>query len=303
MKILILGAGGVGGYFGARLIQAGADVTYLLRDKRHAKIQAEGLVIETPKETFTVEPKAITRDQLKPEYDLIVLAPKSFDFEDALASLEDASAKGVFLPFLNGLDHIQQLDAKFGKDRVMGGVAQIAATISSTGAVKQLTDLHMLTVGHRSAAHENIARDFYALCENAGFDRLYSENIEQSLWDKWVFLASLAGMTTLCRGHVGKISAAPWGIESTTNFYAESCAIAAANGFPTKESAQKRSLDMLTNVKSSFAASMLRDLTQGNMTEHEHILGQMIQRGVSKGVTCPLLKLAHTHLVVEQDKG
>ena len=303
MKILILGAGGVGGYFGARLIQAGADVTYLLRDKRHAKIQAEGLVIETPKESFTVQPKAITRDQLKPEYDLIVLAPKSFDFEDALASLEGASAKGVFLPFLNGLDHIQQLDAKFGKDRVMGGVAQIAATISSTGAVKQLTDLHMLTVGHRSAAHEQIARDFYALCENAGFDRLYSENIEQSLWDKWVFLASLAGMTTLCRGHVGKISAAPWGIESTTSFYAESCAIAAANGFPTKDAAQKRSLDMLTNVKSSFAASMLRDLTQGNMTEHEHILGQMIQRGVSKGVSCPLLKLAHTHLVVEQDKS
>ena len=303
MKILILGAGGVGGYFGARLIQAGADVTYLLRDKRHVKIQAEGLVIETPKDTFTVQPKAITRDQLKPEYDLIVLAPKSFDFEDALASLEGASAKGVFLPFLNGLDHIQQLDAKFGKDRVMGGVAQIAATISSTGAVKQLTDLHMLTVGHRSAANEQIARDFYALCENAGFDRLYSENIEQSLWDKWVFLASLAGMTTLCRGHVGKISAAPWGIESTTALYAESCAIAAANGFPTKESAQKRSLDMLTNVKSSFAASMLRDLTQGNMTEHEHILGQLIQRGVRKGVACPLLKLAHTHLVVEQDKS
>ncbi len=303
MKILILGAGGVGGYFGARLLKAGADVTYLLREKRQAKILAEGLIIETPTETFTVQPKTITREQLKPEYDLIVLAPKSFDFEDALASLEGASSKGVFLPFLNGLDHIQQLDTKFGKDRVMGGVAQIAATLSPTGAVKQLTDLHMLTVGHRSTAHEKIARDFFALCENSGFDRLYSENIEQSLWDKWVFLASLAGMTTLCRGHVGKISAAPWGVETTTSFYAESCAIAAANGFPTKDAAQKRSLDMLTNVKSSFAASMLRDLTQGNMTEHEHILGQMIQRGVSKGVSCPLLKLAHTHLVVEQDKS
>ena len=303
MKILILGAGGVGGYFGARLLKAGADVTYLLREKRQAKILAEGLIIETPTETFTVQPKTITREQLKPEYDWIVLAPKSFDFEDALASLEGASSKGVFLPFLNGLDHIQQLDTKFGKDRVMGGVAQIAATLSPTGAVKQLTDLHMLTVGHRSTAHEKIARDFFALCENSGFDRLYSENIEQSLWDKWVFLASLAGMTTLCRGHVGKISAAPWGVETTTSFYAESCAIAAANGFPTKDAAQKRSLDMLTNVKSSFAASMLRDLTQGNMTEHEHILGQMIQRGVSKGVSCPLLKLAHTHLVVEQDKS
>lgn len=303
MKILILGAGGVGGYFGARLIQAGADVTYLLRAKRQAKIQADGLVVETPKETFTVKAKSITKEQLKPEYDLIVLAPKAFDFEDALASLEGASSKGVFLPFLNGLDHIAQLDAKFGKARVMGGVAQIAAMISPAGTVKQLSELHALTVGHRDAAHEQLARDFFALCENAGFDRLYSENIEQSLWDKWVFLASLAGMTTLCRGHVGKISAAPWGIESTTNFYAESCAIAAANGFPTKESGQKRSLDMLTNLKSTFAASMLRDLTQGNLTEHEHILGQMIARGVAKGVACPLLKIAHTHLVVEQDKN
>jgi 2-dehydropantoate 2-reductase len=301
VKILILGAGGIGGYFGARLIQSGADITFLLRDKRHAKIKAEGLVIETPKETFTVQPNAITKDQLKPEYDLIVLAPKSFDFEDALASLDGASSKGVFLPFLNGLDHIHQLDAQYGKDRVMGGVAHIAATISPTGAVKQLTDLHMLTVGHRSAAHEKIARDFFALCENAGFDRLFSENIEQSLWDKWVFLGSLAGMTTLCRGHSGKISAAKWGIESTTRFYAESCAIAAANGFPIALAAQKRSLEMLTNVQSSFAASMLRDLAQGNMTEHDHILGQMIQRGVDKGIDCPLLKIAHTHLVVEQD--
>ena len=114
-----MGAGGIGGYFGARLIQSGVDVTFLLRDKRHAKIKAEGLVIETPKETFTVKPKAITKDQLKPEYDLIVLAPKSFDFADALASLEGASSKGVFLPFLNGLDHIHQLDDRYGKDRVM----------------------------------------------------------------------------------------------------------------------------------------------------------------------------------------
>ena len=97
MKILILGAGGVGGYFGARLLKAGADVTYLLREKRQAKILAEGLIIETPTETFAVQPKTITREQLKPEYDLIVLAPKSFDFEDALASLEGASAKGVYL--------------------------------------------------------------------------------------------------------------------------------------------------------------------------------------------------------------
>jgi 2-dehydropantoate 2-reductase len=130
MKILILGAGGVGGYFGARLIQAGADVTYLLRDKRHQHIQTEGLVVETPKETFTLHPRCVTRDQLKPEYDLIVLAPKAYDLDDALDAVSAASSAGVILPFLNGLSHIQKLDEKFGRARVMGGVAHIAATIT-----------------------------------------------------------------------------------------------------------------------------------------------------------------------------
>lgn len=302
MKILILGAGGVGGYFGARLIQAGADVTYLLRDKRHQKIQNEGLVVETPKETFTLQPKSVTREQLKPEYDLIILAPKAYDFEDALASVSGASSKGAILPLLNGLQHMKMLDEKFGRDRVMAGVAHIAATVTNSGAVKQLTDLHALTVGHRAPAHEQLAREFSALCEQAAFDHTYSENIEQSLWDKWVFLATLAGMTTLCRGHVGKIVDAPWGKETMTSFYAESCAIAQANGFPTKESAQQKALAMLTKSGSSFAASMLRDLTQGHQTEHEHILGAMIDVGVQKNVPCPLLKAAHTHMVVEQNK-
>jgi len=184
----------------------------------------------------------------------------------------------------------------------MGGVAHIAATIASNGAVKQLTELHALTIGHRSASHEPLAREFFALCEKASFDKSYSENIEQSLWDKWVFLATLAGMTTLCRGHVGKIAAAPWGKEVMTAFYAEPCAIAQAHGFPTKATAQQKALDMLTKVGSSFAASMLRDLVQGNQTEHEHILGAMIERGVEKNVPCILLKTAHTHMVAEQTK-
>jgi len=232
-----------------------------------------------------------------------VLAPKAYDLDDALDSVGAASSRGVILPVLNGLSHITKLDEKFGRARVMGGVAHIAATVTSSGSVKQLTELHALTVGHRDSAHEALAREFSALCQQAAFDHTYSENIEQSLWDKWVFLATLAGMTTLCRGHVGKIADAPWGKETMTSFYAESCAIAQANGFPTKESAQQKALAMLTKSGSSFAASMLRDLTQGHQTEHEHILGAMIDYGVKKGVPCPLLKAAHTHMVVEQNKG
>ena len=300
MKILIVGAGGVGGYFGARLINVGADVTFLLREARHRKIQAEGLVIETPKETFTVRPKTVTRDQLKPEYDLIVLAPKAYDLDDSLESVEGASARGAFLPFLNGLAHIKRLDEKFGRDRVMGGVAQIAGTITETGAVRQLTDLAALTVGPRSPAHEALAKAFYDLCENAGFDRTYSENIEQNLWDKWIYLATLAAMTTLFGGTVGEIVAAPWGAEMMTKAFAECCAIAQAHGFPMRESARERSVGLLTKPGSGFAASMLRDMRAGNHTEHDHILGDMIAHGMEHNLPCDLLKAAHTHLCVEQ---
>ncbi len=300
MKILIVGAGGVGGYFGARLINAGADVTFLLREARHQKIKAEGLVVETPKETFTVRAKSVTKDQLQPEYDIIMLAPKAYDLDDALESIAGASSKGVLIPFLNGLNHLQALDERFGLDRVMGGVAQIAGTITETGAVKRLNELATLTIGPRSDAHVQLAKDFFELCQQAQFDSIYSANIEQSLWDKWVYLACLAGMTTLFRGSVGEIVATPWGSDIMTKCFGETCAVAAAYGFAMSSAAHAKALGNLTKVGSNFTASMLRDLRNGNRTEHEHILGGMVQRGLAKNLDCTLIKAAYTQLCVAQ---
>ncbi|MCE7529901.1 2-dehydropantoate 2-reductase [Polynucleobacter sp. IMCC 29146] len=298
MKILIVGAGGIGGYFGAKLIQVGADITYLLRPKRHEYIQANGLTIETPRGSFVLHPKSITLDQLEPIYDLVILAPKAFDLANCLNELEKVGPKALFLPFLNGLTHLDALDQQFGRARVMGGVAHIAAMITEVGAVKQLSDLHILTVGHRAPEQEAIARAFFALCEKADFDHFYSEQIEQAMWDKWVFLASLAGMTTLCQGSVGQIVATPYGQELSLEMYAECCAIAQANGFSIAEQARKKAIELLTQVGSPFTASMLRDLIAKQKTEHEHILGQMIQKGMSIKVSCPLVKMAYTHMAV-----
>lgn len=298
MKILIVGAGGIGGYFGAKLIQVGADITYLLRPKRHEYIQANGLTIETPRGSFVLHPKSITLDQLEPIYDLVILAPKAFDLANCLNELEKVGPKALFLPFLNGLTHLDALDQQFGRARVMGGVAHIAAMITEVGAVKQLSDLHILTVGHRAPEQEAIARAFFALCEKADFDHFYSEQIEQAMWDKWVFLASLAGMTTLCQGSVGQIVATPYGQELSLEMYAECCAIAQANGFSIAEQARKKAIELLTQVGSPFTASMLRDLIAKQKTEHEHILGQMIQKGMNIKVSCPLVKMAYTHMAV-----
>ena len=298
MKILILGAGGIGGYFGARLLQTGADVTFLVREKRQQLITRTGLQIETPKGNFSVQPRTVTARTVKPEYDLIVLAPKAYDLDDALASLAGADSRGVLLPFLNGLDHMAVLDAKYGRARVMGGVAHIAATLTESGAVRQLTEMHKLTVGSRDAAHEALARAFIAACQQAEFDSLYSENIEQVLWDKWVFLATLAGMTTVNQGSVGEILATPHGAALMRQMYAEGCAVAQASGHPIAPATMEGALRMLT-TPSALTASMLRDLQGGQRTEHEHILGALARRGLDAGLPMGLLRLAHTHLAVQ----
>lgn len=298
MKILILGAGGVGGYFGAMLIRAGADVTFVLRDGRRRLVREQGLRIEAPQESFTVFPRCLGSEELAPDYDVIMLAPKAFDLDDALASVAGASDRGALLPFLNGVNHIELLDRRYGRERVMGGVAHIAAMLTAAGAVKRLSDLHSLTVGPRHAAQEASARDFIALCAGAGFDSQLAGNIEQVLWDKWVFLATLAGMTTLCQGSVGEIVATPRGAALASRMFAECCDVAGRCGFAVGEAARGKALAMLTQPGSAFTASMLRDMRSGQRTEHEHILGEMLRRGDALGVACDLLAMAYTHMAV-----
>lgn len=299
MKILIVGAGGIGGYFGAKLLLSGADITYLLREKRQKLIEDQGLTIETPSGCFTVHPRSVLADQLEPIYDLIILAPKAFDLDGTLKSISKAAVKGLILPFLNGFTHMQKLDENFGRGRVMGGVAHIAAMITQTGSIQQLTELHSLTVGPRTSEQTGIAQDFFALCKKADFDSFYNEQIEQSLWDKWVFLATLAGMTTICRGSVGNIASTPYGKDLSQCMYDECCSIAASLGFAVSDETQKNAIQLLTKEGSPFTASMLRDLLALKKTEHDHILGDLIALGVNAKIDCPLLKIAHTHMVVE----
>ncbi|MFZ9245112.1 MAG: ketopantoate reductase family protein, partial [Burkholderiaceae bacterium] len=178
MKILILGAGGIGGYFGAHLIRAGADITYLVRDKRKALLDANGLTIQMPTEAFVVQPQTITASSAQPIYDLIILAPKSYDLEDAMRSLQGALGYGLVLPLLNGLDHLDLLDRQLGRERVLGGVAHIAATMSADGSVRRLTDLHRLTVGPRHDSQRDIAQAFWSLCQKAPFESVLTDDIE-----------------------------------------------------------------------------------------------------------------------------
>lgn len=306
MKILILGAGGVGGYYGARLQEAGADVTWLVRPARLQNLREHGLRIESPHGNLNLQVKAVTADMVQPEYDLIMLAPKAYDLDsslDALAkatSLPCTSASGstILLPFLNGMAHLEELDRRFGRQRVAAGVVQIAATLED-GIVKQLTDMHLLTAGPRDPSQAALLKAFIDLCGKTSFTASYADNIEQPLWTKWTFLATLAGGTTLFRGPIGKIVATSEGENLMREMYAECTAVAAANGCPVPEKAQQGALARLLEKGSGFTASMYRDLTSGQQTEHHHILGEMCRKAAASQLPAPLMRAAWCHMQVE----
>lgn len=299
MKILIVGAGGVGGYFGAHLSRAGADVTFLLRGERLEAIRLNGLSVNAPNDDFVVHPKVISKDELRPDFDLVILAPKAYDLDSVLGSLDLLkNSKAVFLPFLNGLSHIKRIEDWSSADQVMGGMANIVATLTPEGVVKRMTDRHILTFGHRSSSHEKLARQFFDLCKRADFDSVYSEDIESSMWGKWAFLATLAGVSTLFGVALRDVVITPYGKSVILGMYDEACLIAAENKFPIPEKTQIQALELLTENNSRLTGSMMRDLHQGYRTEHEHILGDLIRSGIKESMNYPFLMTAYTNMLV-----
>jgi len=231
-----------------------------------------------------------------------MLSPKAYDLEDALKTVSDVPGQPIFLPLLNGFDHLQLMDDQFGKDRVMGGVAHIAAVLTEEGVVKQLNDLHRFTYGTRHACQESVANSLDELMGSVAFESVRSPNVEQSLWDKWTFLATLAGINTLMRANIGEIVATEFGEQVTKQMFDECCSVAKNSQYPISEKTQAQSLGILQKPNSDFTASMLRDLESGYQTEHEHIIGSMLRRGRALNLSCPSLQLAYTQLVIRENQ-
>ena len=303
MRILVLVAGGTGGYFGGRLAQSGADVTFLVRPARAAQLGEHGLQIRSPlgdadvRVDHVVAGELVTLTQEKP-FDLVLLSCKAYDLYSSLDAIEPAmSPRTTLLPILNGLLHFDQLDARFGRERVLGGLCFISATKGPGGEILHLAKPASITFGERDG-NPNSARvqAFASLCERAGIDHLASPDIHQELWIKYSFLTALAAGTCLMRASVGDIVANEGGTEFMTRLYAECVAVAAAAGQPIPVEKQEFALGTLTQQASTVKASMLRDLEAGQRVEAAQIVGDMLHRANHAGIAAPLLGAAWCHL-------
>jgi 2-dehydropantoate 2-reductase len=296
MRILVVGAGAIGGYFGGRLLEAGRDVTFLVRPARAAVLARTGLAIRSRLgDVHVPSPATVMADALHDPFDLVLLSCKAYDLEDAARSFAPAVGPDTaILPLLNGIAHLDVLAARFGDKHVLGGQCLISVALDPDGRVLHLNDNHTLTFGERDGAVTPHTQAIAAAFAGARFDSRLSNAILQEMWEKWVFIATNAGITSLMRASIGDIAAAG-GAELAAAMFAESCAIAARQGFAARADAIKRSVAMLTTPGSPLTASMLRDIERGARIEIDHIVGDLLRRGGAAG-DHPLLRTAHVHL-------
>lgn len=300
MRILIVGAGAIGGYFGGRLLEAGRDVTFLVRPGRADELQRDGLIIRSPQGNILYpSPPYVLTHMLDGPYDLVILSCKAYDLGSAMDAFANAvGPQTSILPLLNGMAHLDRLGERFDRNHVLGGQCLISVDRDASGAILHLNDRHQLSFGELSGASTpRILRVAEALAD-AGFEANFSQHIVQDMWDKWCFIATLAGITGAMRATLGDVLEAH-GLPLVVRLFAECCAIAGAQGCPLHESVRQRYLGMLTASGSRLSASMLRDIERGVPIEVEHVLGDLLQRRDAQGLIAPplsVLGFVYTHL-------
>jgi 2-dehydropantoate 2-reductase len=237
-KILVLGAGGIGGYFGGRLVEGGADVRFLVREGRRRILSEQGLQIESPFGDARLAVKTVVASDVTPIFDAVILTCKAYDLDTAVAAIAPAVAPtGYVLPFLNGIAHIDVLNQRFGQHRVLGGTAKIQSTVTPSGAIRQFNDWRTLTFGEQSGEMTERVRTLAALFAAAkGVEAFAVTDIVQRMWEKLVHLSTAAAMTCLMRANVGEIVRTPNGRELFLEQLYCGAAIAASNGSAPRES-------------------------------------------------------------------
>ena len=295
MKFLVVGAGALGGYFGARLLDAGQDVTFLVRAKRAEQLRQHGLRVHSPHGDLALpSPPLVLSADIAQHYDVIIVGCKAYDLDATMESFAAAiGPQTAILPVLNGMAHLDQLTARFGKAHVLGGLCLISATLDAQGEVQHLNDMHGLVFGELDATSSDRVTAIEKAMSGARFDARVSTQMRQEMWEKWVFITSLASATCLLRGSVGDIVAAGQADIALT-LQAECNAIAAAHGYAPRAEPALRTRTMLTTQGSPITASMLKDLERGGAIEADHIVGDMLARDPQHN--SPTLKTAYAHL-------
>jgi 2-dehydropantoate 2-reductase len=305
MRMLVVGAGSTGGFFGGRLAQAGRDVTFLVRPHRAEQLRKNGLEILSPHGNITLRPQLVTAKELDTPFDAVLLTVKAFSLGTVLDDLTPVvGSRTLILPVLNGMKHMDTLAARFGRGAVVGGAAKVATTIDEQGRIVQLAPFQDIAYGEMDGTRSARIVALDTFMRGAGFDARLSANIMLEMWEKWALLATLGGTTCLMRGNIGEIEAAPGGSDFLLRFFGEVCSIVNAVGVRVSEAFVAQVKSIIIHAKGSpLTSSMYRDLQKNQPIEAEQIIGDLLMRGASAGISTPLIAAAYANLAVYQSRS
>ncbi|HWK33244.1 MAG TPA: 2-dehydropantoate 2-reductase [Hyphomicrobium sp.] len=298
MHIVVLGAGGVGGYVGGRLIEGGADVSFLVRAKRGRQLADDGLILKSPLGDFGQPVRAFaSASDIDAAPDAVIIACKEPALPEAMDAIAPLLRKDTrLLPVLNGVRHMETLAARFPDTPLLGGIAHGAVDLRPDGVIEHLSPFMRVICGPLAGAGDPVSAGIIDRLQAADVEAAASPDILQDMWNKFVFLSAFAGITCLMRTNIGTVLKTDGGRARILQLLEETRAIAEAEGFSPPGALMDEYRALLTQEGSSFASSMLRDIEAGRRTEGAHILGDMLTRARRHGLSAPLLAIASAHV-------
>lgn len=300
MKILILGAGAVGGYFGGRLLEKGADVTFLVREKREKQLKKDGLVIKSEHGDVTLKPATIRSGKSDDvPFDVVFVATKSYHLHEAMEAVDPfVRDYTLVIPLLNGIEHLEELYTYFSKDQVIGGLCFIESTLDEQGHIIQTGEKHELIFGEMSGEYSERIQELNELFSGTKAIFRLSENIEQDLWHKYLFITTVSGITSLMRSSIGPIRDTLEGRTYISQLFEEvRLTMLEARG-PIADDIVEKQMSIVDELDNKLKSSMLRDIEKNQQIEADHIQGYLLLLAERAGVETPLLRLIYQHLKV-----
>ncbi|MDM5193130.1 2-dehydropantoate 2-reductase [Bacillus hominis] len=302
MRILVLGAGGVGGFFGGRLVEKGEDVTFLVRSKRKQQLEEKGLVIRSVNGDFSFQPKLITKEDITSPFDVILFSTKAYHLNEAIVDLKPFVGKNtVIIPLLNGIAQLSLLQKEFGVEKVIGGLCFIETTLNNEGDVVQTSVANRLVFGEiKHQDSERIKRISKTFADTkASF--VLSENILQDMWHKYLFITVMSGVTTLMRAPIGPIRESDGGREFIRNLFEESVQIMKSMEAPVKDNIVEEHMKTIDKISYDMKSSMQRDMEKGSLIEGKHLQGYLLKLAEEMSIDVPLLSVVYQNLKVYEE--
>lgn len=299
MKFLVVGAGAVGGYFGGRLVEKGADVTFLVRPGRQQQLQERGLVIRSVHGDYSAPVQTITAADPTTPFDVVILSVKAYHLPSVIEETRPfVGEHTLILPLLNGYRHYVELQEAFGHDKVLGGLCSLETTLDQDGTILHTSTLNDLTFGEWDGGLTERVQAVQEHMQGANFNLSLHENVRMAVWYKYILIAALSGITTLMRSPIGPILANNSGRTAFDRLLSEIVVIAKRTGAPVDENVEELIATATRNMKYSMKASMLRDMERGQPVEADHLQGYLLAAAEMHGVEAPVLQAAYGNLKV-----